>query len=300
MKRFVWVLALLSALLLNAGPVWADGEFYVIAGGGAAVGTKITSLPYTINSPGFYYVTGNLSCVGYDGITINCNDVTIDLMGFRLSGDRNGMGISMDGRKNVEIRNGTLQNWIIGIYETGTFAQNIRVINVRAEDFVTTGFFLFGVNHLIKGCVVSDCSGESGYGIYAQTNSAISGNQVNNCLFTGISGYGGTISNNVVNNCGSYGIDGNGNIRGNTVYSSSSGNGIGIKCSFAGNVIGNMVYTNSAGQTGISLSTSIDTPIIMDQNTVSGTGTHYFGGSTATVWGGKTEANPWGSSAGHP
>jgi hypothetical protein len=45
-------------------------------------GTPISSLPYTINAPGSYYVTRNLSAVSGNGITINADDVTLDLMGF--------------------------------------------------------------------------------------------------------------------------------------------------------------------------------------------------------------------------
>ena len=59
MKRKFWFLMLVGAVLLNGSPVLADGDFYVVAGGGG-VGTKITSLPYTIDKPGFYYLGGNL------------------------------------------------------------------------------------------------------------------------------------------------------------------------------------------------------------------------------------------------
>ena len=61
MKRTLWLLACLGALLLSAAPVPADDGFYVIAAGQPSVGTKITSLPYTISTPGYYYLTGNLS-----------------------------------------------------------------------------------------------------------------------------------------------------------------------------------------------------------------------------------------------
>ena len=48
--------------------------------------TPISSLPYTINGPGSYYVTGNLSSTE-DGIIIQSSGVTVDLMGFSLTGD---------------------------------------------------------------------------------------------------------------------------------------------------------------------------------------------------------------------
>ncbi len=86
MNKRIFILAVAVVALLIGSAARAQ-EFYVIAGGATAVGTKITSLPYTISSPGFYYLTGNLSYTGSgNGITVSSDDVTLDLMGFRLSG----------------------------------------------------------------------------------------------------------------------------------------------------------------------------------------------------------------------
>ena len=46
--------------------------------------TPISSLPYTISEPGSYYLTGNLSSTT-NGIVIESNFVTVDLMGFSLT-----------------------------------------------------------------------------------------------------------------------------------------------------------------------------------------------------------------------
>ena len=53
--------------------------------------TPISSLPYTISSPGSYYLTRNLA-MGTDttGITISVEDVAIGLNGFTLSNDSQG------------------------------------------------------------------------------------------------------------------------------------------------------------------------------------------------------------------
>jgi hypothetical protein len=232
MKRKLWLLALVATVLLSAGPVLADADFYVIAGGGG-VGTKITSLPCIINSAGFYYLGKDLTSTGY-GIIVNVDNVTIDLMGFSLNGSGGLVleGVSMYGRKNVEVRNGTIQSFYYGIQEHNAEGANHRIVNVRSLNNIQAGIYLAGNNHLIKGCTVSD-----------------------------------------------------------------NGNG-GIDLQGAGSVIGNTVYTSSG--TGINLSTAISSPIIMDQNTVSGAATHYAGGSSATVWAGKSGDNPWGSNAGHP
>ena len=78
--------------------------------GGKPVGTEITSLPTTISSSGFYYITKNLPCVaGSHGITITADDVTLDLMGFNMIGPGGPpdifAGIYMNGQSNVTIRN---------------------------------------------------------------------------------------------------------------------------------------------------------------------------------------------------
>src|SRR5947209_6985202 len=55
--------------------------------------TPIGSLPYTIEESGSYYVTGNLRFSGTNmacGICIEASDVTLDLGGFVLDGDREG------------------------------------------------------------------------------------------------------------------------------------------------------------------------------------------------------------------
>jgi hypothetical protein len=193
MKKQIWLLALASAVLLSVAPAWAQ-EFYVIAGGG--VGTRISSLPYTITSPGFYYLAGNLSATSGNGINVNSDDVTIDLMGFRLSGPgatSNLIGIFMNGRKNVEIRNGTLSGCQACIFEGAAAGLGHRVSNMRVES-AGIGIELFGSGHLIKGCTALDCAG---FGIGFQGTA--SGNVVTNCG-TGIStlGGGGVVIGNTV------------------------------------------------------------------------------------------------------
>jgi hypothetical protein len=86
-----------------------------------APGTPISSLPFTITQPGSYYLTRNLSVASGNGITINADGVTLDLMGFTLSGpgsNTGSYGITSDGvttRRNNTIRNGVLRGWGIGV-----------------------------------------------------------------------------------------------------------------------------------------------------------------------------------------
>ena len=147
----------------------------------------ISSVPFTIASSGSYYLTSNLSSTT-DGITINADGVTIDLMGYIISGQKSGglvrYGIYMNNRKNVEIRNGTVEGFRNhGIYAVGTESTAIRVMNVRAIDNGEAGVFLHGNGHLIKDCTAV---GNDGLGLGCYT---------------------GTIMNNTVYNNGESGID---------------------------------------------------------------------------------------------
>jgi len=271
-KRKYWLLLLVCAVLLNIGSVKAADDFYVIAVGGG-VGTKISSLPKTINTAGFYYVTGNLTCPTGNGITVNASDVTIDLMGFRLSGNSTSHGIS-GSTNNVEVRNGTLSGWNHAIDMWGT---QCRIINLRAQGNA------YGINlgnnggHVVKGCTLK---ANTDTGIYAADS---------------------TISNNVVTASSSafYGIVGDGIISGNRV---TGPHNLGIFCTGPANIIGNTVYSGvtGGGNGGIILSAvEPGSPTVLDQNTVYGPGPHYVGGTSAVVWAGKSTFNPWGSNAGH-
>src|SRR5262245_55770110 len=78
--------------------------------------TPIFSLPFTINQPGSYYLTGNLtaSAAGANGINIEASDVTLDLAGFALSGlgGAGGDGVNVFVLvTNVTVRNGTVRGW---------------------------------------------------------------------------------------------------------------------------------------------------------------------------------------------
>jgi parallel beta-helix repeat protein len=163
MQTRLWWLALVLALLFgSSGAAWADGEFYVIAGGGAP-GTKIGSLPCEIKNSGFYYLTGNLTYSGTgNAITVSADNITIDLMGFTLSyiGATDGVvGIFMNERTNVEVRNGTVRDFTgDGIYESNfpnIVAANHRMVNVRVLNN-KEGIRLYSSNNLVKNCTAAN------------------------------------------------------------------------------------------------------------------------------------------------
>jgi hypothetical protein len=178
MKTRLWLLVLVGAVLLSGSAAWADGEFYVVAGGGPPVGTKITSLPangLTISQPGFYFLGGNLTHSGSGpAITVGADNVTLDLMGFALTrnGLKNVLGVFMNGRTNVEIRNGTISGFNTGIEADSSTSSNHRISNVRANNNNNTGIQLNGDNHVVQGCA---CLGNGTNGILLLSSGMITG-----------------------------------------------------------------------------------------------------------------------------
>jgi hypothetical protein len=174
-----------------------------------AVRTPIDSLPYTINQPGSYYITGNLDGSG-GGINISADDVTLDLMGFALDGGGvNDKGIDIQSiRDNVTIRNGTVTNFgQLGIVQSysagGTTSSNTRILNMRVIDNGALAVYHAGIsinatNALVSGCTVS---GHPGNGISVSATGIVRNNLTYGNGRAGIFG-GGLIVGNVVNNNG--------------------------------------------------------------------------------------------------
>jgi len=146
---------------------------------------KPISDPCTISSSGSYYLTRNITTTSgsQNAITVNADNVTIDLMGYSLigTGSGTGCGIFMNARKNVEIRNGTVRNFGgDGIREAKSpteadpsFGSAHRVIGVRAHSNKGDGIALNGIGHLVKDCTSEFNAGD---GIFTDAGSIVSGN----------------------------------------------------------------------------------------------------------------------------
>jgi hypothetical protein len=137
--------------------------------------TPITNLPYIISASGSYYVTTNLTCTactnGSNGITINTNDVTLDLSGFTLLGvGGSGAGIAAPNpQRNLAIRDGVLEGWagngVFATYIYNSQFERLRVSNTRGDGLQV------GSNCVVLVCTVS---GTGGNGIDAGNNSIVS------------------------------------------------------------------------------------------------------------------------------
>ena len=107
--------------------------------------TPISVLPYTINAGGSYYLADNLAgLAGQNGVTINANDVTLDLNGFSLTGTAgsiNGIAVSSSCR-NLSIYNGGVSAWgasgISASNATASRFENVHLLN-NALEGITLG-----------------------------------------------------------------------------------------------------------------------------------------------------------------
>jgi parallel beta-helix repeat protein len=259
----------------------------------AASSTAISTL--TINKSGSYYFTGDRTATG-NGISVDANNVTIDLMGYSLIGTSNtGAGIVINGKRNVQIRNGTVRNFgYHGIAEyNGNKAEGHTIINIRTIDNGSygtgyVGISMIGQGHLVKNCVStgndqgittgSSCTvtgnvvfKNSEFGIYAGSGSTVTNNTVYNNdtsasgspIYGIYAGSGSTVSGNIVTS--------NGNLATAFFYGIFTGSGCTIS--------GNSIYSNgNSAVSGYALSAGSGSTVIgntVNSNGISATGTIY-------------------------
>jgi len=143
--------------------------------------TAITSLPYGIATQGVYCLTGNLSTSMTSGnaITINANNVTIDLNGFKLGGLGAGDGTQARGiyalqRKNITIKNGIIRGFYYGIRLDGgpapfTTTSGHVIKDILADQNTRQGIFVQGLGSTVSHNKVVDTGGsvhfDEAYGI---------------------------------------------------------------------------------------------------------------------------------------
>lgn len=95
---------------MRVGMGWAPTVLalaFAVNGGGTDQGRIPIYQPVTITEPGSYVLTRNLTVTGIQAITVDANDVTIDLNGHVISGDTTVVRINAN-RDNVVIQGGSL------------------------------------------------------------------------------------------------------------------------------------------------------------------------------------------------
>lgn len=138
--------------------------------------------PFSITQSGSYYLTGDRFC-GEDGIVVDADHVTIDLCGYSLIGPdkKTYNGIVMKEHTNIQVRNGTVRNFYIGIVQDGGASANTHLVNMRVVENGHHGIYLPGSGHLVRDCTVSDNGASAAspfFGIYVAGASVITSNSV--------------------------------------------------------------------------------------------------------------------------
>jgi hypothetical protein len=156
------------------------------------VRTPITSLPISITTSGSYYLTRNFTTSG-TAITINADNVTLDLMGFTITGPGTGTtrGVYAMQRSNITVTNGYLVNFGNNAVDISS-TPGIKIVDVTASSSGAHGIRVLGPDAIVDRCsahgnasagirasgrtMIRDCSvsGNTGYGIFS-TGGSITG-----------------------------------------------------------------------------------------------------------------------------
>ena len=269
----LFLLALLSAFSLQPSALHAQGSL-TPPGAPAPVmksldqieaRTPISSAPFTIVQPGSYYLTTNLNVTSGNAITINTNQVTLDLNGFTISSTEaspTGTGILLANtpiNSDITIRNGHITGSVTNngdTYSGHGFASgvsymvnppyNVRVSDVSVSGCLTNGIFLSIVSTTVESCTVQTV-GNIGinagvvshstamacglHGILADTISDCHGESYGNG--SGVYAYGS------VNNCYGYSSGSSGIYAANASNCYGYGNiGTGVTANIANNCYG--------------------------------------------------------------
>ena len=184
MKRSLTLATLLTFLLYPSSFILAQGSLTPPGAPAPTMKTldqveprtPISSVPFTINTAGSYYLTGNLSVTTGNAILISVDDVTLDLNGFTISSTAataSGTAISIPSgaKDNVTIRNGHIRGTTTfsgGTFTTGGFQHGVRAVtasaNIRVTDLRIFGMALSGINlpvgprtYVVDRCLVEVC-----------------------------------------------------------------------------------------------------------------------------------------------
>ena len=294
MKLTTTILAILTATSLAQGPLAPPGapaptmktldEIHAVG----EKRTPISSLPFTISTPGSYYLTGNLTSAGGDGITVTADCVSIDLNGFCISSTneaRTGAGITVAGaRADVTIRNGHISGSVfydaqitpepfggagfadgINLRPDGAnFADNVNIDTVTVSKVGRHGIYcgelvvvnlntppviVVAVSSNVRDCSVRLCGGA---GIVA-TN-------VNQCVAR--QAYLQAVVGHTVSNCSSSSFTSDGSVAytASNCYGTSDGAGRGVAGHQSSNCVGSsqtgygLEAYNAANCQGVSVS----------------------------------------------
>lgn len=227
--------------------------------------TPVLGPHYTINTPGSYYLAGNVEVTGGNGINITTSNVTLDLNGFTLisktANPAQGTAIEIAADlTNIEIKNGCIAGGTVRTYLgpkawNATFAGQGWMYGIRT----LSGATYPSRNLLISSVMVERCggsgvlinnggvlqnvaaTGNAIHGIYVDRGTLINVTVTNNGL-VGVSCHFGTISCVTATANGDIGIDA---YQGAVTNANASNNGAeGISAGY-GSVLNSNSFSNN-------------------------------------------------------
>ncbi len=263
---FVILSSFLGLALLGAGPAHAF--------------TDVTDCGQTLDTPGEYLLTTDLSCDGTftNGIVISANDVVLHLAGHTIaSSDCDSTkaisGIAVEGVSGVEIDGGTVRGFNDGI---ALGASNSRITGMTVTGACIFGIALSGANNQVDTSTVT-LSGVDGIGIGAASGTQVRNNDISDNARIGVDitnfSDGNVIEHNIINRNGILDgeqggvaiINGTNNLVANNTLNNNFN---GIEIESPGNTVrGNLV--SGSVSTGIFV-ISIGSPAAVKYNTVLG------------------------------
>lgn len=184
-----WVALAASLALQFAAPAHAiDGQILITharaLAGGVTPGDA-PGYPVTITTPGSYKLGGNLQAPpSKAGIDVNAVEVTIDLNGFRINGDRTGApSTGVRGlQRNLLVRNGTIRNF----RGSGIFSgHGLTVTDMNINENVESGVRFdagSGFGRIVNNTIMQN----GAVGIYCGVGCHIEGNIVSANLSMGV------------------------------------------------------------------------------------------------------------------
>lgn len=214
---------------------------------------------FIISSSGSYYLTGNVTGTsGRHGISVNADNVTIDLRGYTLTGVAGALAaINCPARAGLSIRDGYLLSWPAGGIAGSSLSRTMRVEGVTAETCGGAGITV-GERSVVLRCISRGNTGGATSGIAAFQRSVVSqcvaeGNGqhgfvlngesvLTDCVATNNTGNGinlvahaNRVSGTLVSANGGAGIAANG--QGNAAVSCTARNNVGIGFSLSSDAL---------------------------------------------------------------
>jgi len=152
-----------------------------------------------INSPGYYYLTGDLTGFkeGDYCIRIFASNVVLEGNGFRITGNGWGYGIYVSGASNVTIENITVKNYEYGIYFG--FSSNNTITNIIASNN-RNGIVLYYSKYNMMTKINASNNSFSGIKLrYSSSNNAIKDSVLQNNGILVEESYNNNVINTTVN-----------------------------------------------------------------------------------------------------